>query len=295
MNSSLFESFLAVMETGTVTAAADRRYISQPALSRQISTLEERCRTPLFIRSKTGMVPTRAARQLEPVVRDLLLRWTSTELTMSALVERRIPLTLACPTMVAEQLILPFVAESDLLVADAVEAPTTELFTLVSERKVDLAFAPLMPPPDIQSQRVFRIPFRVLVPRGTDLARRPSLDICDLPDLDLIVTDRTSGTRLELDRILTSAGVRVNYRHEVSRTRIGEALALSGRGQVISIDRAEFDLAEVPLLDRGKPLFVDEWAAWPSEHYADEQVRQFISEFATWVRSRPKYSEIVVD
>lgn len=294
MDSSLFESFLAVLETGTATAAADKCYISQPALSRQIRTLEERCRTPLFTRSKSGMVPTRAARQLEPVVRDLLLHWASAELAMSALVDRKIPLTLACPTMVAEQLVLPFIPESDLLVSDVLEAPSIDLFSLVSERRVDLAFAPLLPPPGIPSKRVFRIPFLVLIPRDSDLAQRSSIDIRELPDLELIVTDRTSGTRLELDRILALSGVQVKYRHEVSRTRIGEALALSGRGQVISIDRAEFDLAEVPLLDRGRPIFVEEWAAWPSDHYAEEQVRSFISKFTTWVRSRPEYADIVI-
>lgn len=46
------EAFLAVIDLGSISAAANSLYITQPALSRRISTLEEELGYKLFIRNK---------------------------------------------------------------------------------------------------------------------------------------------------------------------------------------------------------------------------------------------------
>lgn len=46
------ETFWAVVEHGTMTAAAEALYITQPTLSMRIHALEERVGTPLFLRGK---------------------------------------------------------------------------------------------------------------------------------------------------------------------------------------------------------------------------------------------------
>ncbi|MFL6675420.1 MAG: LysR family transcriptional regulator [Massilia sp.] len=66
--------FIALYEEGTVTRAAYRLNIVQPALSMQIAKLEDFLGQNLFERSKQGMVPTAAARQMYrlflPIMRD---------------------------------------------------------------------------------------------------------------------------------------------------------------------------------------------------------------------------------
>jgi DNA-binding transcriptional LysR family regulator len=66
--------FIALVEEGTVTRAAHRLSIVQPALSMQIGKLEEDVRQRLFERTKQGMVPTAAGRQMYrlfmPIMRD---------------------------------------------------------------------------------------------------------------------------------------------------------------------------------------------------------------------------------
>lgn len=46
------EAFLTVVKTGSITAAAQRLYVTQPALSRRISALEQELGYPLMTRSK---------------------------------------------------------------------------------------------------------------------------------------------------------------------------------------------------------------------------------------------------
>jgi DNA-binding transcriptional LysR family regulator len=66
--------FIALYEEGTVTRAAHRMNIVQPALSMQIAKLEEQLGQQLFERTKQGMVPTAAGRQMYrlflPIMRD---------------------------------------------------------------------------------------------------------------------------------------------------------------------------------------------------------------------------------
>lgn len=50
MNQRQIESFLAVAETGNFTRAAERLYISQPAVSKQVLSLEEELGVLLFVR-----------------------------------------------------------------------------------------------------------------------------------------------------------------------------------------------------------------------------------------------------
>lgn len=67
--------FLCLVEQGSVTRAARKLNIVQPALSMQISNLEKLVNQRLFERKPHGMVPTEAAksmyRLLQPVMSDL--------------------------------------------------------------------------------------------------------------------------------------------------------------------------------------------------------------------------------
>lgn len=67
--------FICLFEEGTVTGAARRMNVVQPALSAQIVKLEEELGQKLFIRSARGMEPTEAGRRMHqlylPILRDL--------------------------------------------------------------------------------------------------------------------------------------------------------------------------------------------------------------------------------
>ena len=54
----------AVVETGTVTGAADRLAVTAPAISAQIRLLEDLSGLPLIERQAQGMTATRAGREL---------------------------------------------------------------------------------------------------------------------------------------------------------------------------------------------------------------------------------------
>lgn len=61
---NLIRAFIAIYETGSVSAAAKRLNITQPSVSHSLSRLRDLLQDPLFTRTREGMVPTFNATQL---------------------------------------------------------------------------------------------------------------------------------------------------------------------------------------------------------------------------------------
>ncbi|MGQ2964768.1 LysR substrate-binding domain-containing protein [Methylophilus sp.] len=65
---NLLRVFLALMQERSVTRAAERLGITQPALSNSLNRLRDILHDPLFIRERYGMQPTAKAEELAPVI-----------------------------------------------------------------------------------------------------------------------------------------------------------------------------------------------------------------------------------
>ncbi|ENU84287.1 hypothetical protein F970_02460 [Acinetobacter sp. CIP 102082] len=72
MNLAAFEAFLKVMETGSISIAAEQLFITQPAVTKRIHGLEEYFGVKLFESAGRGIQPTHAAHSLLPKVRTWL-------------------------------------------------------------------------------------------------------------------------------------------------------------------------------------------------------------------------------
>ncbi len=67
--------FVAVAEELSFTRAAERLFVSQPALSKQIRQLEQTLRVALFDRDRRAVALTAAGATLLPRARDIIRRW----------------------------------------------------------------------------------------------------------------------------------------------------------------------------------------------------------------------------
>jgi DNA-binding transcriptional LysR family regulator len=75
VDTRLLRYFAAVAEEGSLTRAAERLFVSQPALTKQIKQLEGSLGVRLFTRSRTGMALTEPGRALAERVPTLLAGW----------------------------------------------------------------------------------------------------------------------------------------------------------------------------------------------------------------------------
>jgi len=71
MNWDLCRSFLAVLDEGSLSAAARTLGLTQPTLARHLEQLEADLKTTLFTRSQRGLAPTDAALALAPHARAM--------------------------------------------------------------------------------------------------------------------------------------------------------------------------------------------------------------------------------
>jgi DNA-binding transcriptional LysR family regulator len=71
---NLLPVFVALMEERSVTRAAQRLGMTQPALSNALARLRTVLRDPLFLRERYGIRPTQMAEELAPVIADALAK-----------------------------------------------------------------------------------------------------------------------------------------------------------------------------------------------------------------------------
>jgi len=72
MNLAAFEAFVKVMETGSISMAAEHLFITQPAVTKRIHSLEEYFGVKLFESAGRGVRATHAAHSLLPKVKSWL-------------------------------------------------------------------------------------------------------------------------------------------------------------------------------------------------------------------------------
>src|SRR5690348_18354664 len=75
VDTRLLRYFAAVAAEGSLSRAAERLYVSQPALTKQIKQLESQVGVQLFTRSRAGMTLTAAGQALAGRTPGMLADW----------------------------------------------------------------------------------------------------------------------------------------------------------------------------------------------------------------------------
>jgi LysR family nitrogen assimilation transcriptional regulator len=137
--------FVKIVDVGSLTQAADLLYIAQPALSQQIFTLEGEVHQQLLVRTKRGVVPTEAGKQLYRHAQVILRQCEQAALDMAAVSKKvtgRVSVGLA-PGTAAATLALPLLQKVRALYPEVVlylnENYGTTLSELIMSGRMDLA------------------------------------------------------------------------------------------------------------------------------------------------------------
>ncbi len=83
MNLSNFDAFLAVMQHGSISIAAEKLFLTQPAVTKRLKNLEEELGVHLFEPAGRGIQPTQAAHELLPRVKQWLLDYENIKHALS--------------------------------------------------------------------------------------------------------------------------------------------------------------------------------------------------------------------
>ena len=148
MNTRQLEYFLAVATELSFTRAAEKLYVSQTAVTKQIRNIEEQLGVKLFERTKKKVVLTPAGRVFQREATNLLEHWKTTEERVKmafngAIGSLKIGFSTGSGRTKIGQYMSNFVAHYPSIGVTFKNEPPSELLHMLREGKIDLAFVPL--------------------------------------------------------------------------------------------------------------------------------------------------------
>ena len=188
--------FVATAEELTVTAAAARLFVSQPALSKQLRALERRLGFELFERLPRGLALTDQGRALLPVVRAMLESWDRGYVEARALSHPQ-QLVVGMQTAVGRDLQRPAVQRfrerapgwTVSLRLVGWDDPTAGLADATS----DVAFVWLPVPTGLATRVLIREDRWIALPSGHALADRAEIPFAELLDEPFVALPAAAG------------------------------------------------------------------------------------------------------
>jgi len=211
----------AVVDAGSLSAAARALSLTQPAVSRQIAILEARLGTPLIRRTRQGVQPTEAGRLLAAHAAEVERRLALAEEEVAELVGLRRGSVRLGSFFTAFAQLTPEVdalAEARLPGVDVEHELVDRATALARIARGDLDAAIVFelapdgraasdPPAGIELVPLFTDPPRILLPAHHRLADRASLRCADLAG-ETWIRAHEGGAATLLDHTLARAGIR---------------------------------------------------------------------------------------
>ncbi|MFF9671128.1 LysR family transcriptional regulator [Streptomyces eurythermus] len=207
------EYFLAVVDSGGITAAARRLHVAQPSLSQTVRAIERQAGAELFERTPRGVVPTPAGRALvEPARRLLAARRAAGRAVSDVASLRAGRLELVAHASVAADPLARAVGRFrrahpgvGVLVEDAPD--DDELVYALADGRHELAVVslPLPPAPDLVTEELGHHDIWLAMAPGTAIAPGP-VSPAEVSAMPLVAVLHGGSARHAIRRALADAG-----------------------------------------------------------------------------------------
>jgi DNA-binding transcriptional LysR family regulator len=200
IDTRLLRSFAVVAAEGNLTRAAERLFVSQPALTKQIRQLESRLGVQLFTRSRAGMTLTAAGQALAAQAPAVLDRWdqalreTRAAASCAARV-LRVGFISSAANEATQQIIAAFARRRPGWRADLQQASGSDPTAGLAAGDVDAALLRLPFPGqgEMRTEVLLTEPRWVALPATHPLARRDQISFRELWDEPFVAATTETG------------------------------------------------------------------------------------------------------
>lgn len=243
------QHFIAAVEAGTVTAAAQQLHISQAAMSQSLNELERAVDQQLMVRTRThGIRLTSSGRRFLADARELVGRAADVQQEMIDRSDRLVgPLDIGCYTAVAPFWV-PFIAEHFIvpnpgLTVSISEGDGKELQRQMLEGRFDAVFTHSGHLIEGVRHQVIR-PGRgyALVAPSHRLAGRKSVRVAEFGDDDFVLLDVPAVRDNQLPK-LRAGGVEPNVRWRTTSFEAVWGMVARGLGWSVLVQRPPVDIS----------------------------------------------------
>lgn len=215
--------FVGVVQAGSFTAAATRLHVAQPALSHQISKLEQSLGELLLIRHSRGVGLTEAGERLYVHARQILdhLEQAREEVTQFK-GPLKGPVRIGMPHSVGELIAIRVLLDARELYPEmkitVIDRMSEELNVLLCEGDLDISLTYIPPEPDwVEAIPLFSESLCLAVPPGLarKMPRRRSIEFSEAAAYPLALPTNSHGLRRMVEDAASKKGIQLNVRFEV--------------------------------------------------------------------------------
>jgi DNA-binding transcriptional LysR family regulator len=207
------KSLIAVRETENFTLAASRLGLSQPAVYRAVSQLEEEAARPLFERTSYGIVATRAAHALAQAARLAFVELEQADADLAELTAAEIGQIVIGATPLAKSYVLPkaiagFRKIRPNLPIQIQEGPYPDLLGALRRGEVDFMLGALrVPAPigDVDQKVLFHDTVVMVSGQAHPLAGREALTVEELAAFPWVVNQSGTPMRRYFDSVFAGS------------------------------------------------------------------------------------------
>lgn len=239
LNLRQVEAFRAVMQSGTIVAAAEVLSVTQPAISRMIGQMEIRLGFQLFERRGRRLHPTTQGEQL---FREVERVYLGVERIAQAAIdikhhrsgELRIASLPALSMWILPRALRRFHAQHPGAYIFLNSLPSRQISDLVATHEFDLGIVELpMRDSAVEVLPVASQPVVLLVPQSHRLAASPRLSLKVLDAEPLILLSQHSTLRLGLEQAFTQLDIEPHITFETPHSLVACAMVREGLGVTI--------------------------------------------------------------
>jgi DNA-binding transcriptional LysR family regulator len=229
-------AFKAVMDAGTVTAAAAKLNVAQSALTRLIINLEQDVGLELFQRQRKRLIPTAAGEAFLIEVQRILDRIDEiptivNQIRAKAVKRLRIVVTPRLGASIVAPAAAAFAASHPDIGLSIEMLSRSELERWVLRETFDIGFTALpIAHQSLYTVPLFETPAVIAMPVSHPLAGRTMLSARDVADERWVSVFSGSRLRAESDEILSRAGVTPRVQIEASSTTLATHLVAASAG-----------------------------------------------------------------
>lgn len=209
MDRLLLRYFLAVVDTGSFSRAADLTRVSQPTVSAGIARLERDLGTPLFVRNNRRVELTEAGARLVDPARQVEAAFVQAQAALAethALTTIRLGIAATLGAPFIEAIVTACRALSGVRL-ELVERRAGELAALLDRGRVDLTLGPLGPAEARRTIRLFDEPYLLALSQSHPLAHEETIAAEALVDEPMLVRRQCEALPL-VSQFFTARGVR---------------------------------------------------------------------------------------
>ena len=215
MDISKYALFADVADTGNFTKSGERMGYTQPGVSHILKAMEAEFGFPLFVRGKQGVVPTHNAKEILPLVRQLLSVNEQLEQTISSLNGLTTGhLTIASFASIGRSW-LPAVIHSYQqsfpgIEIELLEGGTDDIVNWVENSRADFGLLSKWNVDSLEWIPLYKDPLMAILPKDKHKGGKTAFPIKDMRDQPFVIS--AEGVDYDIHQVLKETGIEPDIR-----------------------------------------------------------------------------------